>query len=200
MDSASLLALFQKQTQSYNPIMESVYKTYLHAPPHYFVPNAMYMVTGSIVHKQPILQNDKHKEFFLQTLFEKATLFSWELEAWAVLHNHYHFIAQAPDNSTTLRKLLQQVHSITAIQFNRWNNASGRQVWQNYWDTCITYEKSYLARLRYVHENPVKHGFVDNAMDYPFCSYKWFIEKGDEELKERVFSQPIDKVNVFDSF
>ena len=136
--------------------MESLYKTYLHAPPHYFVPNAKYMVTGSIVHKQSILRNDKYKYFFLQTLFEKANLFSWELEAWAVLDNHYHIIAQAPDNSTTLRKILQQTHSITAIQFNRWDNASGRQVWQNYWDTCITYEKSYLGKIEICSREPYK--------------------------------------------
>ena len=180
--------------------MEDIYKVYLHTPPHYFVPNAMYMVTGAIVHKQHLLSEDRRKKFFLKTLFEKAALFGWVMEAWAILQNHYHFIAQAPEDATTLAKLLQQVHSITAIQINRWDNTPRRQVWQNYWDTCITYEKSYLARLRYVHENPVKHGLVDNAMDYPFCSYRWFIEQGDNDLKEQVVNQPIDKVNVFDDF
>lgn len=99
--------------------MEDIYKTYLHNPPHYFVPNAIYMVTGSIVHKQNLLYENKRKEFFLKTLFEKAKLFLWGLEAWAVLNNHYHFIAQAPENPMSLTKLLQQVHSITAIQINR---------------------------------------------------------------------------------
>jgi len=180
--------------------MEDIYKVYLHTPPHYFVSNAMYMVTGAIVHKQHLLSEDRRKEFFLKTLFEKATLFGWIMEAWAVLQNHYHFIAQAPEDATTLAKLLQQVHSITAIQINRWDNTPGRQVWQNYWDTCITYERSYLARMHYVHMNPVKHGLIDNALNYPFCSYKWFIEQGEDGLKKQVFDQPIDKVDVFDDF
>ncbi|MBK9927810.1 MAG: transposase [Anaerolineales bacterium] len=158
------------------------------------------MVTGAILHKQYLLRENRRKEFFLKTLFEKAESLAWNMEAWSALHNHYHFIAQAPEDPTTLAKLLQQVHSITAIQFNRWDNTPGRQVWQNYWDTCITYEKSYLARLRYVHENPVKHGLVDNAIDYPFCSYRWFIEQGENDLKEQVVNQPVDKVNVFDDF
>ena len=122
------------------------------------------------------------------------------MEAWAILNNHYHFIAQAPYDATSLTKLVQQVHSISAIQINRWDNAPGRQVWQNYWDTCITYEKSYLARLRYIHENPVKHGLVENAVNYPYCSYKWFFEQSDNGLKEQVIAQPIDKVDVFDDF
>ncbi len=180
--------------------MEDIYKVYLHTPPHYFVPNAMYMVTGSIYQKQNLMQESKYKEFFLKTLFEKANLFGWQMEAWSALNNHYHFISQAPTDSTSLPKWVQQVHSITAIQFNRWDNTPGRHVWQNYWDTCLTYEKSYLTRLRYVHENPVKHGLVENAAEYPYCSYKWFIEQGDNDLTEKVMSQPIDKVNVFDDF
>jgi putative transposase len=180
--------------------MDDIYKVYLHTPPHYFVPNAMYMVTGSVLHKQHLLFENSHKEFFLKTLFEKVNLLGWNLEAWAVLHNHYHFISQAPEYPTTLTKLIQQVHSITAIQFDRWDNAPGRQVWQNYWDTCITYEKAYLARMHYIHMNPVKHGLVEDAMLYPYCSYKWFVEQGGDDLKEQVFTQPIDKVNVFDDF
>jgi putative transposase len=180
--------------------MDDIYKVYLHAPPHYFVPSAMYMVTGAILHKQNLMRDNRCKKFFLRTLFEKADSFRWHLQAWAVLHNHYHFISQSPENSTTLAKLIQQVHSITAIQFNRWANTPGRQVWQNYWDSCITYEKSYLARLRYVHENPVKLGLVENAADYPYCSYRWFFNQGDCHLKEQVLKQPIDKINVFDDF
>jgi len=180
--------------------MDDIYKIYPHNPPHYFVPNAMYMVTGAILHNQRLLSENRRKEFVLQTLFERANLLGWNLEAWAVLHNHYHFITQAPEDATTLEKLIRQFHSITAIQINRWDGVSDRQVWHNYWDTCLTYEKSYLARLHYVHINPVKHGLVEDAIEYPYCSYRWFIEQDDGVLKERVFAQPIGKIKVFDAF
>jgi putative transposase len=180
--------------------MDEIYKTYLHNPPHYFLPNATYMVTGAIANKQHLMIKNGKKEFFLQTLFERAELLGWGLQAWAVLHNHYHFIAQSPNDASTLTKLIRQLHSITAIEINKLDSISGRRVWQNYWDTCLTYEKSYLARLHYVHMNPVKHGLTDNPMNYPYCSYKWFIEQGDDDLKGMVFNQPIDKVNVEDDF
>jgi putative transposase len=131
---------------------------------------------------------------------ERTELLGWELQAWAVLDNHYHFVAQAPDNAMTLEKLIRQLHSITAIEINRWDKTPGRQVWFNYWDSCLTYEKSYLARLHYVHLNPVKHGLIDNAVNYPFCSYKWFIEQSDGTLKKLVFAQPIDRVKIMDRF
>ena len=160
----------------------------------------MYMVTGAILYAQHLLNENKRKEFVLQTLLERATLLGWNLQAWAILNNHYHFIGQAPENATTLKKLIQQLHSITAIHLNKWDQTPGRQVWFNYWDTCLTYEKSYLARLHYVHMNPVKHGLIDNAMNYAFCSYRWFVDRGDERLSQQVFAQPIDHVNIVDDF
>jgi putative transposase len=180
--------------------MEDMYKVYLHNPPHYFVPNAMYMVTGAIVHNQHLLSDDRKKEFVLQTLIERSRLHSWDLQAWAILNNHYHFIAKAPEEPGTLPGLIRHIHSITAIEINKQDNTPGRQVWANYWDTCLTYEKSYLARLHYIHMNPIKHGLVDDAEQYPFCSYKWFIENGDKSLREQVFSQPINRINVKDDF
>ena len=180
--------------------MDNIYKTYPHNPPHYFVSNAMYMVTGAILYNRPLLDENKRKELILHTLFERAKLLNWNLQAWAILHNHYHFIGQAPENARTLETLIRQLHSITTIEINRWDNTSGRKVWFNYWDSCLTYEKSYLARLHYVHINPVKHGLAKKAEDYPFCSYKWFVEHGDEEFKERVFAQPINRLGIFDDF
>ena len=118
--------------------MDDIYKTYPHNPPHWFVPNAIYFVTGAILHNEYLISDDMRKEFILQTLFERANLLGWNLAAWAILNNHYHFIAQATGDAKTLVKLIRQLHSITAIQLNKWDKVSGRQVWSNYWDTCLT--------------------------------------------------------------
>jgi putative transposase len=180
--------------------MDEVYKTYPHNPPHLFLPSAVYIVTGAILHNHPILRSDEHKSIFCDTLFERAEVLEWSLEAWAVLGNHYHFVARSPENAHTLVRLIREIHSITAIAFNRVDNTSGRKVWYNYWDSCITYEASYLSRLHYVHINPVKHGIAERAEDYPFCSYRWFLENALEEFQRSVLSQPIDRVKVFDLF
>lgn len=203
MESASLLADCKESPtfqMLYSDPMDETYKKYLFNPPHYFVPNAMYMVTGAILHNQHFLNEDKKRQFLLETLFDRSKLLGWEIQAWAILNNHYHFIGKAPENASTLSKLTRQIHSITAVQFNQWDKTFGRQVWFNYWDTCLTYEKAYLARLHYVHMNQVKHGLVENAMDYPYCSYRWFIEQGHDSLRKQVLDQPINRINVTDDF
>jgi REP-associated tyrosine transposase len=180
--------------------MGEEYKIYPHNPPHYFCPNAIYMVTSGILNKSRLLREDSRKDFVCQVIFQRSFSLGWSLEAWAVLENHYHLIARAPENAGTLSRLIREIHSITAHWLNERDKTPGRRVWHNYWDTCITYETSYLARLKYVHLNPVKHGLVDNAEDYPYCSYQWFLECGKFDLVGKVSGQPIDRVQIFDDF
>jgi putative transposase len=190
----------QKRELKYTIPMDDIYKTSPHNPPHYFVPNAMYIVTGSILYKKRLLTDNKRKSLVLEILLERTTHWGWALEAWAVLENHYHFVGHAPENPLTLEKLIRQIHSKTAIELNKMDKTPGRKVWYNYWDTCITHETSYYARLHYVHINPVKHGLVENAEDYPFCGYRWFLNKADESFRDIVMNQPIDRVDIFDEF
>ena len=81
--------------------MEDIYKAYPHNPPHYFVPNAIYIVTGSLLYNKRLLKEDNHKSLVCKILFERAAHWDWSLEAWSILENHYHFIARAPENALT---------------------------------------------------------------------------------------------------
>jgi putative transposase len=83
---------------------------------------------------------------------------------------------------------------------NKLDGAAGRAVWYRCWDTRLTYEKSYLARLAYVHTNPVKHGLVADAREYRWCSAAWFAEKSERAFYETVMSFKTDRVNVYDDF
>ena len=113
-----------------------------HRPVHVFEPNQLYMVTASTLHKQLLFRDDR-LSILQGCLFSLVEKFGWKLQAWALFSNHYHFIAKAPDDARTLKILIRQLHSLTARELNRMDDCLGRQVWFQYWDTCLTYEKSH---------------------------------------------------------
>ena len=73
-------------------------------------------------------------------------------------------------------------------------------VWYRAWDTRLSYERSYLTRLAYVHNNPVRHGLVQDAQEYPWCSARWFADRADRPFYKSVMSFKTDRVNVYDDF
>jgi putative transposase len=136
-------------------------------------------------------------------LFSIAQDFSWGLEAWTVFSNHYHFVARSPGDSKdaeTLSQMLGVLHTRTAGWINRLDKTPGRKIWHNFWDTKLTYQKSYLARLNYVHQNAVKHGLVQMANQYPWCSARWLERVASPAMVRSIYRFKTDMVSIRDDF
>lgn len=171
-----------------------------HAPAHQFEEAGTYMVTASTYKKSHHFSTRARLERLQSLLFGLADQYGWRLQAWAVFSNHYHFVADSTDDSASLRALIRDLHSITAHEVNRVDEAKGRKVWFQYWDSQITYESSYLARLNYVHQNPVRHGLVPVANLYPFCSASWFERLARPAFAKTVLGLKTERVKVPDDF
>ena len=78
--------------------------------------------------------------------------------------------------------------------------AEAREVWHNFWDTRLTYQKSYFARLNYMHQNPVKHGLVPVANQYPWCSARWLERTASAAKVRSIYRFKIEGVHVSDDF
>jgi len=171
-----------------------------HAPVHYFDEAGAYMVTSGTYQKVRRFDTPERRSFLQDQLFVLAQQYGWALQAWAILSNHYHFVALSLENPRSLPAFLHQLHVVSASEINRLDGKPGRQVWYEYWDTHLTYERSYLARLNYVHQNPVRHGLVRVAAAYPWCSAAWFEQQANPAFFKTVCSFKIDRVKVPDDF
>ncbi len=174
-----------------------------HAPTHRLGAQGAYFVTAGTYQKRHHFRSASRLEVLHRGLLKVAARSGWELEAWAVFSNHYHFVAHSPVKEPTAQGLvamLSELHKKTADWVNRLDAVPGRQVWFNYWDTRLTFQRSYLARLNYVHQNPVRHGLVAVANQYPWCSARWFERTASAAQVKALYRFAVDKVRVFDDF
>jgi len=171
-----------------------------HAPIHRLDSVGSFMVTAATLHKAHLFSGSTRLTSLQGSLLSLAKQYNWQLEAWAVFSNHYHFIARGDGGIASLRKLLTHLHAETAREINKADTCPGRIVWHNFWDTKLTYERSYLARLHYVHQNPVKHGLAYTANQYPWCSAAWFERVAKPSTVRTIYGFKIDKLNVQDDF
>jgi hypothetical protein len=84
-------------------------KDWPHAPVHRLSEHGIYIVTASTLHKQRLLDTKTKLDLIERWLLSLAKKFRWQLEAWAILINHYHFVARGDPDSLPLGELLQGV-------------------------------------------------------------------------------------------
>jgi putative transposase len=174
-----------------------------HAPLHLLSASGTYFLTAGTYGKEHQFRGASRLRVLHRGLLTVARDFGWQLEAWAVFSNHYHFVAHSPESdegAESLSSMLGFLHEKTAKWINRLDNAPGRQVWHNFWETRLTYEKSYLARLNYVHQNPVKHGLVPVANRYPWCSAAWFERTAQPAQVKTIYGFKTDTLKIFDDY
>ena len=171
-----------------------------HGPMHKLGEAGAFMVTAGTYLKVHHFRKPLLLDFLQATLFSEADRLGWHLQTWALFSNHYHFIAVSPAEAKNLKDLLRRLHSITAREANRVNSGSGQQVWHQYWDTHLTYERSYYARLNYVHQNPCRHGLVTIASAYRWCSAGWFERTATPAFLKTISSFKTDRISVHDDF
>ena len=155
-----------------------------HRPPHIYLDDTWYIITASTVNKVRYLTTTNHLQLWVEILRELIKEFSLTLNAWVVLHNHYHLLIKSRIGRD-IGRFIGRLNGRTSREFNLRDNAEGRQVWYNYWDTCIRTEADYWTRFNYIHNNPVKHGYVKHLVDWEFSSYRYYLRtKGEEWLAD----------------
>jgi putative transposase len=147
----------------------------------------------------PLFHSASRLTFLHDNLLRLSSQYGWNLQAWSVFPNHYHFVASS-DVGRALRDLIQHFHGSSSNEVNRLDGISGRKVWLQYWETRITNQKSYFARLRYVHENAVHHGVASRAANYSWCSAAWFERTASPAFQKVIQSFPCDRIAISDGF
>ena len=97
--------------------------------------------------------------------------------AIAVMPDHLHCIWRLPegdaDYGTRWMLIKQAVTRCIRVQHPR------AKVWQDrFWEHTIRNDRDYAAHCNYVHFNPVKHGLVAQASDWPHSSFERFVAEG----------------------
>lgn len=54
-----------------------------------------------------------------------------------------------------------------------------RGIWQRrFWEHLLRSQDDFNRHVDYIHWNPVKHGWVDKARDWPYSSFHRYVEQG----------------------
>jgi len=141
----------------------------------YFYPGNICFITNVTFERMSILIDNNDLLFKSIENVRENTPF--ELIAWVILDDHFHFILDPRDNDPS--RLLQRLKmSFAAYYRKRMEMHSGR-VWQNrFWDHIIRDQTDLSRYIDYIHFNPVKHGYVNRPGECQYSSFNEYYKNG----------------------
>lgn len=125
---------------------------------------------------------DLLREAFRQTRKDHP----FAIDAIVILPEHLHCLWRLPpgdaDYSTRWR-LIKARFSMALPKTERISQSRRRKnergLWQRrYWEHVIRDEQDYQNHVDYIHYNPVKHGHVQAARDWPYSSFHRWVTQG----------------------
>jgi len=106
--------------------------------------------------------------------------------AWVVLPDHLHAVWRLPqaDSDYSMRWALIKARFSRRIPKGERIHGSRRRkgergIWQRrYWEHLIRNDVDLQRHVDYAHYNPVKHGYVRRAVEWPFSSFHQHLRAG----------------------
>jgi putative transposase len=107
------------------------------------------------------------------------------IDAIVVLPDHVHVVMTLPDGDSDFanRWSLIKRRFTTAVMKAGISVARHRNgeisLWQRrFWEHTIRDERDFERHVDYIHFNPVKHGLVTRARDWPYSSFHHYVRSG----------------------
>ena len=112
--------------------------------------------------------------------------YPFTIEAIVVLPDHLHAIWTLPegDGDFAVRwRLIKTSFSRHVPRGERISASRSRKgergIWQRrYWEHTIRDDNDFARHVDYIHFNPIKHGHVGHAADWPFSSFHRMVRLG----------------------
>lgn len=127
------------------------------------------------------------------TIMHVMTYHPFTLVAYCILPDHMHMIWTLPEGDSDYSMRIGLIKTKFSKLYRLTNgsqiepnisrvNRREAAIWQRrFWEHMIRDEQDLERHINYIHYNPVKHGLVNNVIDWPNSSFSEYVRSGSYE-------------------
>lgn len=134
-------------------------------------------LTFSTLDRQPFFNDQKFCNEFADQLMRTRERYGFKLHAWVIMPEHVHLLI-FPIGEVEVSKILIGLKRPVATRVLRHWREQGADVPSSFWqpggghDRNIFSGEEFAEKIEYIHQNPVKRGFVECSADWRWSSYR----------------------------
>ncbi len=136
---------------------------------------SLFFVTTTIKEWKPLFATPKLRNKVQEQLFELFPTKADALMGYVIMPSHVHLFVGCKKGGKQLSEFMRTFKSLTS----RWIFPEQDSTWMyRFDDLVITSDKQFEIKLKYMHENPLRAGLIDDIMNWRWSSARfWHSEK-----------------------
>lgn len=132
-----------------------------------FIESPIYFITTCTENRAPILTDPRCTEILVSEWHAARDRHGWGIGMYVIMPDHVHFFTAPTPNAVPLSRFMQAWKEWTSKRICRALEIKA-PLWQReFFDHLLRSFESYEEKSRYVLENPVRAGFVNDAAEWP---------------------------------
>jgi putative transposase len=137
--------------------------------PHRTGPGRTYFVSSATWERRELFRVPRVAEILVQRILACREKGAYLLHEFVVMPNHFHLLL-TPGETTSLEKVVQLIKGGSSHEIHQ-QTGNKMEIWQvGFHDWSIRDGEDYLAKVRYIHMNPVQARLVERPEDWTFGS------------------------------
>ena len=152
--------------------------------PHRTGPGRTYFVSSATWERRELFRVPQVAEILVQRILACRDKGAYQLHEFVVMPNHFHILL-TPGETTSLEKVVQLIKGGSSHEIQQ-QTRNKMEIWQvGFHDWTIRDGEDYLAKVRYIHMNPVQARLVEWPEDWTFgsASGKFVLDPVPEKFK-----------------
>jgi putative transposase len=141
-------------------------------------------------HRRPILCDPTIRRSLRRAIGDVRETRPFWVDGWVLMPDHLHCIWTLPEGDSdfstrwSLIKRSVSRFSPDIVPDSKLRNASVRKhrestIWQRrFWEHLIRDDADFERHLDYIHYNPVRHGYVTRAVEWPYSTIHRYVRDG----------------------
>jgi putative transposase len=150
-----------------------------------YLPGGSYFFTVALLERHRNLLTG-HIDALRQAFLSVKRQRPFQIDAVVILPDHLHCIWTLPPNDADFSTRWRLIKSSFSRAMSIGERLSAqrmtkqeRAIWQRrFWEHAIRDQRDFDVHLDYIHFNPVKHGWVPRAADWPHSSFHRYVRLG----------------------
>jgi len=152
-----------------------------------FKKNTFYHIYNKSVGNELMFRDSENYRYFMQRWSNYLDDYA-DVYAYCLMPDHFHFLIRLKNSITgDIHKkagdAFRNFFASYTLSFNSYWNRTGT-LFANSYKRIPVKRRNYLSALiRYIHENPVEHKFVDDCRLWKYSSYRAILSQKDTKVK-----------------